>query len=210
MSRIIIAKNSILAIIIQGILWGLFFYFLFCFLFERCQICQEVLSFDARGTVPLFFFTGIFACTEPYPSLGDNTALAVYWGSQVLLQPVFTTCAALGLFGCPFPRTSLYSLRTHSPEVFSPKTHDFESVRRPRRTMWHTIPGPSGLYLLQCGHAQPEIRPDEAGFCEDSRSVNCIYLEHRTLASVVKASQNCYSNKISSVYAVLIICPAFT
>lgn len=155
---------------------------------------------------PFIFIMGIFACTEQIPSPGVKVALDVYCGSRGTLRPVFTTCAAPGPLWVPFPQDKSLFLKDSQPWSLSPQNTwlwVYPQAKQNNVKYWH--PDPVVSTSLQCGHAQTEIRLNEADFWEES-----CYLEHRTLTSVIKASQNCYSNKIPNVYGVRIICEAFT
>lgn len=144
------------------------------------------------GAQSFYFYHGHFLRAQSkFPHQVSKWLWMFTVGAEEPFSPFSQRVLLLSPFGCPFLRTSLYSLRTHSPGVFSPKTHDFECTHRPKQNnvkYWH--PDPVVSTSLQCGHTQTEIRLEEAHFWGES-----CYSEHRTLTSVIKASQNCYSNK---------------
>lgn len=199
--RIIMAKNSVLAIIIKGILLVCLF-FIFCFLFflkgakyarKYCALMFVVRSF--------YFYHGIFACTEQIHSPDVKVALDVYCGSRGTLWPVFTTCAAPGPLWVPFPQDKSLFFKDSQPWSLSPKKHMTLSVPTGQAEQ-HEIrtPWPSGQYL-------PLVRAFSKA--QWSRLLRGELL-FGAQTFVIKASQNCYSNKIPNVYGVCIICEAFT
>lgn len=94
---------------------------------------------------PFIFKMGIFACTEHIPSPGVNVAWMFTVGAEECVSQFSQCVLLLGPFGCPFFRTSLYSLRTHSPGV--PKTHDFECTTGQAEQRKILTPWPCGQYL---------------------------------------------------------------